>query len=154
MHIPIKVDYGVRALVDLASHEDDGPIIAADISKRMAIPEQFLAQVLHSLGRGGMVKSVRGPRGGHSLAVDAGDIRLSMVMAYLGSGETPVSCLGTDNVCVHMPACAQREVWKSVADAVYKILDSTTIADLVERTKTLREVHRIDSAQVLDVVTI
>ena len=47
MHVPIKVDYGVRALVDLAMHGQNGPVRAADIARRTMIPAPFLAQVLH-----------------------------------------------------------------------------------------------------------
>ena len=135
MHIPIKVDYGVRALVDLAMDTTDSPVRAADIARRTAIPEQFLAQVLHTLSRSGFVKSQRGPTGGHSLAIEATEIRLSEVVVALGGPDTPVGCLDDTNMCIHVPACAQREVWRSVADAVFKILNSTTIADLADRTR-------------------
>lgn len=134
MHIPIKVDYGVRALVHLAIYGKSGPMRASEIASRTNIPEQYLAQVLHSLGRNGIIKSVRGPQGGHSLGKEPAEIRLSKVMSCLGASETPVACLENMNSCIHVPACAQREVWRNVAEAVFKILDSTTIEDLVNRT--------------------
>ena len=62
MHIPMKVDYGVRALVDLALHAGDGPVRAADIASRTVIPEAYLAQVLHALNKSGFVSSHRGPQ--------------------------------------------------------------------------------------------
>ena len=143
MHIPIKVDYGVRALVDLGQHMDDGPVRATDIARRATIPEPYLAQVLHSLSKGGLVRSVRGPQGGHALAKEPSDIRLSMVMACLGGTETMVGCLDDAQLCIHVPACAQREVWRSVEQAVFSILDSTSIGDLVERTRAIKEGQRL-----------
>ena len=137
MHIPIRVDYGVRALVDLAVHSDEGHIRASEIAKRTAIPEPFLAQVLHALNKSDLVQSQRGPHGGHSLQMDPSEIRLSMVMACLGGTDTMVGCLDDSSMCVHVPACAQREVWRSVDEAIFNILDSTTIADLVERTRAI-----------------
>lgn len=134
MHIPIKVDYGVRALVDIAMHSDGRPVRASEIASRAMIPEPYLAQVLHALSKSGIVKSQRGPLGGHSLAKKPSEIRLSKIMATLGSSETPVACLDDINSCIHVPACAQREVWRNVAEAVFNILDSTTIEDLVKRT--------------------
>jgi Rrf2 family iron-sulfur cluster assembly transcriptional regulator len=133
MHIPIKVDYGVRALVDLALHADDQPIRASEIAGRTLIPEPYLAQVMHSLSKAGMVRSQRGPLGGHALAMAADDIRLSMVMDCLGSTENLVACLDNPASCIHVPLCAQKEVWQSVELAVFSILDSKTIADLVSR---------------------
>ena len=131
MYIPIKVDYGVRALVDLALNGADGPVRASEIARRTVIPEQYLAQVLHTLNKSGFTSSRRGPRGGHLLAMAPSDIRLSSVMMSLGGTETPVACLDDNTVCILSPACAQREVWRTVADAVFSILDATTIEDLV-----------------------
>ncbi len=139
MYIPIKVDYGVRALVDLALYGDRGPVRASEIAKRTVIPEPYLAQVLHTLNKSGFTNSQRGPRGGHFLAMEPSDIRLSSVMSSLGAMETPVACLTDNTICIHSPACAQREVWRSVAEAVFNILDSTTIEDLVNSTPIQRD---------------
>ena len=153
MHIPLKVDYGVRALVDLAMDTSESPVRAADIARRTAIPEQFLDQVLHTLSRRGFVKSQRGPAGGHTLATDASEIRLSEVVVALGGPNTPVGCLDDTNMCIHVPACAQREVWRSVADAVFQILNSTTIADLADRTKEIsKTIGRNPPAEPVDFV--
>ena len=134
MYIPIKVDYGVRALVDLALYGTEGPVRASEIAKRTVIPEQYLAQVLHTLNKSGFTGSHRGPRGGHFLAKEPSEIRLSSVMMSLGGTETPVACLADNTICIHSTACAQREVWRTVAEAVFNILDSTTIEDLVNST--------------------
>jgi Rrf2 family protein len=142
MRIPIRVDYGVRALVDLALHGDGAPIRATEVARRTAIPEPYLAQVLHTLNKSGMVRSQRGPQGGHTLALDPSEIRLSTVMAALGGSETLVTCLDDVSKCIHVPGCAQREVWKTVEETVYSILDSKSIADLVERTRAIESALR------------
>ena len=133
MQIPIKVDYGVRALVDLAIHRQNAPVRASEIASRTMIPEAYLAQVLHALGKAGLVKAQRGPRGGHALALDPEDIRLSEVIECLGVSENLVYCLDDTAICIHAPSCAQREVWREVEIAVYSILDSHTIGNLVDR---------------------
>ena len=139
MYIPIKVDYGVRALVDLALNGAEGPVRASEIAKRTVIPEQFLAQVLYTLNKSGFTGSHRGPRGGHFLAMSPSDIRLSSVMMSLGGTETPVACLADNTVCIHSTCCAQQDVWRSIAQAVYDILDATTIEDLVNSTLNQQE---------------
>ncbi len=135
MQIPLKVDYGVRALVDLAIHRQAAPLRASEIASRTMIPEAYLAQVLHALGKAGMVKAQRGPHGGHMLALDPEEIRLSEVMECLGAAENLVYCLDDSAVCIHAPSCAQREVWQEVELAVYRILDSRTIGYLVDRSE-------------------
>jgi len=137
MHIPIQVDYGVRALVDLATHQGEGSVRAAEIAGRQGIPEPYLARLLHALHKKGITTSQRGPQGGHSLAKNPSEIRMSMVMDYLGGTQALVSCLDDTGTCDQSPACGQRGIWKEVEEAIYKVLYQTSIADLVERSRDL-----------------
>ncbi len=132
MHIPMQVDYGVRALVDLAANGSDGPVRATDISKRQGIPEPYLAQVLHSLHKRGLTTTQRGPSGGHSLALEPSEISMGMIMDYLGGTQSMVGCLDEQGHCIQSPACSQRSVWLQVEKAMRSVLDSKSIADLVE----------------------
>jgi Rrf2 family protein len=106
------------------------------------IPAPYLAQVMHSLGQSGIVKSQRGPQGGHSLARDPYEVTLSAVLVALGGMDTPVACLGDTAACAHVPSCAQREVWRDVDEAVYQILDKVTVGQLVDRTRAIRAEQR------------
>ena len=136
MNVPIRVDYGVRALVDIALHSGGSNAVrSVDTSKRAVIPHPYLAQVLHSLSKAGIVKSVRGPKGGHLLAKEPHEIRLSTVMKCLDGSEMIVNCLGDVDFCVHVPGCSQRDVWKKIEDSIFNILDSVSVGDLVEKTK-------------------
>ncbi len=133
MYVPMQVDYGVRALVELAARREQGLVRASDIAKRQGIPESYLAHVLHSLQRHGLTTAQRGPQGGHSLAVEPGAITMGMVMRYLDGPQSLMSCLDDAGCCDHSPGCGQRSVWLDVEEAIWRVLDSTTIADLVER---------------------
>lgn len=133
MHVPMQVDYGVRALVELATRREQGLVRASDIAERQGIPESFLAHVLHSLQRHGLTVAQRGPQGGHGLAVEPGAITMGMVMRYLDGPQSLMSCLDDAGCCDRSPGCGQRNVWLDVEEAMWRVLDSTTIADLVER---------------------
>ena len=139
MHIPMQVDYGVRALVDLAAHQDKAPVRAIDIARRQHIPEPYLAQVLHSLQKHGLTRSQRGPQGGHSLATDPAAITMGMVMRYLGGPARLIGCLDDAGTCDQSPACGQRSVWGDVEEAIQSVLDSKNIAELVEHTRVLTQ---------------
>jgi len=134
MHIPMQVDYGVRALVDLAAHGGGGSVTASDIVHRQGIPEPYLAQVLHSLQKRGITRSQRGPHGGHSLAMDPAEITMGTVMRHLGGSQPLIGCLDDSGRCDQSPACGQRSVWREVERAVQSVLDATSIADLAEHT--------------------
>ena len=134
MRIPMKVDYGVRALVDLALQAEPGkPVRTADIAGRQNIPEPYLDQVLTTLNKFGFIRSRRGPQGGHVLAKAAADIMLSDVVATLEGRTAPLDCIDDASECKLAVGCAQREIWRDVEEAIHRVLTTTTVGDLAER---------------------
>ena len=137
MKVPMKVDYGVRALVDLALNYGEGPIQTAEIAYRQGIPEAYLDQLMTTLHKFGFIISRRGPQGGHRLAKDPDEITISMVMATLDGNSSPLDCLINPDDCVFSYSCAQQEVWKAVEEAIQNLLSSISLADLVQRQRGL-----------------
>ena len=68
MRVSSRADYGVRALFELALRAGQGPVHSKEIAARQEIPEAYLHQVLGALSRAGLIRSTRGPLGGHELA--------------------------------------------------------------------------------------
>ena len=145
MRVPMKVDYGVRALIDLAQYDGTGPVQAAHIAARQGIPEPYLDQLMAILSKSGFVRSRRGPQGGHMLARLPDDITLNMVMDTLEGTAAALDCLDAPSECSLSDTCAQRGVWHSVEEAVQSVLSSTTIGDLAHRQQQLgsRSVYQI-----------
>ncbi len=131
MRVPMKVDYGVRALVDLAANHGDRPIPASEIAARQNIPEAYLDQLLAALHRSGFVSSRRGPQGGHTLAKAPEEISLGEVVETLEGTVPPLDCIEEPSGCSLYSTCAQREVWQTVEQALVHLLASTSIGDLV-----------------------
>jgi Rrf2 family protein len=129
-----KGRYGVRAVFDIAFHNDGRPTQIKDISAREAIPARFLEQIFQDLKRAGLVGAKRGPRGGYHLARPARDIRLGDVVRAL---EGPIAIAGRTEDGKHaLPADG-----KDVTDTVFRELshriegcfDAVTIADMCRR---------------------
>jgi Rrf2 family protein len=134
MRIPMRVDYGVRALVDLALQvQGDRPVRTAEIAGRQAIPEAYLDQVLTTLNKFGFIRSRRGPRGGHVLARAAADISLNEVVETLEGRSAPLDCIEDASECSLAQACSQRDIWKDVEDAIREVLNTTSVGDLADR---------------------
>src|SRR5215204_1928569 len=130
MRISSRTDYGVRALFELALHYGEGPIQSREIAARQDVPEAYLHQVLSALSRGGLVKSTRGPTGGHTLALPPSDITLFDAMDIL-DGIDPKSHPhrpNQDNHPVHI-------VWHEVVHRTVDYLQSITLEDLVLRSR-------------------
>ncbi len=140
MRIPMKVDYGVRALVELAMHygEGQGQLQTSEIAAKQGIPEAYLDQLMTTLHKFGLVRSRRGPRGGHTLAADPATINLSMVMTTLEGNTSPLDCFTYPNDCMFSDSCAQQEVWRSVEESIQSLLSNTTLAHLAQRQSFLR----------------
>jgi Rrf2 family transcriptional regulator, cysteine metabolism repressor len=83
MRFSMKTEYGVRAILELAANTGKGSLQSAEIARRQAIPGPFLDQVLMTLRRAGMIRSTRGPHGGHALARRPEEIRLDEVVECL-----------------------------------------------------------------------
>jgi Rrf2 family transcriptional regulator, iron-sulfur cluster assembly transcription factor len=132
-----KGRYGVRALFDIAFHNDGRPTQIKDIAVREAIPARFLEQIFQDLKRAGLVGAKRGPRGGYHLARPAGDIRLGDVVRAL---EGPIAITGRTEETKRATA-AEGTDGQDVTDAVFRELshriegcfDAVTIADMCRR---------------------
>ncbi len=127
--------YGTRALLELAIHQGEGPILLRDIAKRQQISLQYLEHLISPLIAGGIVRSTRGARGGVSLARAPGEIRLSEVVRLLEGSIAPVECVDNPEACARSELCVTRDVWGELKQAIDGVLKSTTLKDLVERQK-------------------
>lgn len=132
MHISAKGDYGLRAVLDLALHDGQGPILRADIAARQNIPEAYLVQLLNLLRKAGVVHSIRGPKGGHLLLKRPDELTVGEVLAAL---EGPVSLLGRseDRKSRDEGTDVLKEVWEATEAAINDVLSSVTFADLCRK---------------------
>ena len=136
MWLSRKGDYGVRALIDLALHDGEGPVQRAGIADRQEIPESYLDHLMALLRRGGFVRSVRGPGGGHLLTRRPEEICLLHVIETLEGSVAPISCVEEGEECTHSCGlCAQRPVWEEIYQDMRRRLGAVSIADLAERTR-------------------
>lgn len=134
MRVSTRGDYGLRALVELAGHYGQGPLQSSEIALRRHVPEQYLDQLLTTLRKAGFVRSIRGPGGGHELTRDPKSICVRHVVEALEGSISPVGWLDEPpETTDHPHQCGQREVWERIRDATREILESYTVADLLER---------------------
>jgi Rrf2 family protein len=135
MKISTKGRYGTRTLVDLALHEEEGPVQLKDIAERQQISLHYLEHLVGPLIAAGIIRSVRGARGGIWLAKRPNEIKLSEIVNILEGSLCIVDCLDNPESCGRYEYCAAREIWCELEDAMNDILESTTLRDLVERQK-------------------
>ena len=133
MKISTRGRYGTRMLVDLALHEGEGPVQLKDIAGRQGISLQYLEHLVGPLIAAGIIRSVRGARGGVLLRKRPEEIRLSEVVNALEGSLCVVDCLNNPESCTRYEFCSVREIWYNLKDAMNGILESTTLQGLVEK---------------------
>ena len=134
MRVSTRSDYGLRALIELAGHHGEGPLQSSEIALRRHIPEQYLDQLLTTLRKAGYIRSLRGPSGGHELVRDPQQITVREVIESLEGSLAPVAWLDEPaDQTDHPHECGQREIWERVRKSNQEILESYSVADLLER---------------------
>jgi len=135
MKLSTRARYGIRALLDLAGNSEQGPVSLKDIAERQAISMSYLEHLINPLVSGGVIRTVRGSKGGIVLSKPAAKITLSEVVELLEGSTAPVECVDSPENCQRSEECVTRGIWKEVKDAIDHVLKSTTLQDLVERQK-------------------
>jgi Rrf2 family cysteine metabolism transcriptional repressor len=133
MKISTKGRYATRAMLDLAQHYGKTPVLLRDISARQGISLRYLEQIISSLIAAKIVTSTRGPKGGIMLARPPRKVRLLDIIQVMEGPIAPVDCVENPGLCTRAPSCVVRDVWTDLAKAMYGVLESTTLQDLVER---------------------
>lgn len=135
MKLSTRSRYGVRAIFDLAFHSRGKPVQIRDISDRQGISPRYLEQIFQKLKKAGLVKSIRGPRGGYYLTRPAEKIRLHEIVGAIGESIDPVFCCGRSpgrKRCKREKYCVARLVWQDLGRAILSTLESVTIAQMCQ----------------------
>lgn len=130
MRLSARGKYGLYAMYYLAVHQLEGPQSLQHIAS-MNIPRQYLEQLLGKLRRAGLVKTVRGARGGYMLAKPAHETTLLDIMNAM---EGPVSfceCITNDSICEQSNGCGVRRVWGQITDGINRQFSGITLENML-----------------------
>ena len=133
MKLSTRGRYAARALLDLALVEGNGPTSLKDIAARQDVSPKYLDQILSQLRNAGIVRAMRGSKGGFSLAVDPKDLRLLDIISVMEGQTAIVDCVAESDICDRSATCVTRDVWAEVSEAIDGVLGGITLADLVTR---------------------
>ena len=135
MKLSTRGRYGVRTLLDLALHQDEGLVLLKDVARRQEFSLPYLEHLIAPLIAGGLVKSTRGAGGGVSLIKRPEEINLGEAVQLLEGSIAPVDCVSNPESCHRSYFCVARDVWVEMEEAMSHVLYSTTLQDLVDRQK-------------------
>ena len=136
MKLSTRGRYGTRMMLDLAQHFDKGPVQIGDIAKRQDISVKYLEQLIIPLKKANYIKSVRGPRGGHLLAVSPEKVTVGEIVRILEGGIDLTDCVGNPDLCSRSDQCVTRKIWAEATQAMFDKLNAVTLAQMIEMAKT------------------
>ena len=141
MKISKKTRYGLRAMIEIASVFGEETLSAKNISKYQDIPLQYLEQILNRLKKEGLLKTIRGPKGGYILAKDPTKIKISNIVEILESkdGLTESKNSSKEVLSERVELSLTEKFWERLDKIIKKELTSTNLKDLCP--KNPRQVH-------------
>jgi Rrf2 family protein len=140
MQISTRGRYGLRAMVDLELYGTDEHVALKSIAERQNISENYLEQLFSALRKGGLVKSMKGSQGGYVFAnppsrITVGDV-LRLLEGKLFSAPEDQQNESSNGLIEY---CLAKYIWEKIDACICNIVDSITLADLVEFYKTTKD---------------
>jgi Rrf2 family transcriptional regulator, cysteine metabolism repressor len=141
MSISTRGRYGLRALLEIAQNHGNEPINIRDISKSQKISMSYLEQILHRLKKAGLIRSIRGAKGGYLLAKESNQITIKDIVKVL-DGPIGVAYCDFPNLreksCIGPKVCASSILWKRLELTIDDFLSKVTLADLKDEPSSLK----------------
>ena len=138
MRLTTKGRYAVTAVLDLALHQDMGPVSLAAISERQHISLSYLEQLFAKLRRNNIVSSTRGPGGGYKLTNDVDDVSVSDIILAVDESCKVVDCSDSDG-CHGGYQCLTHDLWQELSNEIRTFLDGITLSEIMSK-ETVHEV--------------
>ncbi|HPP06812.1 MAG TPA: Rrf2 family transcriptional regulator [Syntrophorhabdaceae bacterium] len=137
MKISTKGRYGLRSMIDLAINSaNNTPVFISDIAKRQNLSEKYLEHIFSALQKAGLVRAIRGRRGGYLLQKRPEEITLNEIIQALEGKISLVECVSDPNICPMAKRCVTRDLWHDLSGKIKEYLNGHSLHDLMEMQKT------------------
>ncbi len=137
MKISTKSRYGSRAVLEIALNRNGEKLTRKQISQNQEIPSSYLENILISLKANGIIRTIRGPKGGYELAMEPENITIFRLVEILEGTSDQIPCLDDKSKCTRTSICVTRDVWENLQRIQENFLKGITIKDLVDQTQKL-----------------
>ncbi|MBW2147363.1 MAG: Rrf2 family transcriptional regulator [Deltaproteobacteria bacterium] len=133
MQISCRGRYATRALIELALHHGKAPLPLSSIAQNQDISKKYLQQLMGILKRAGLVRVVKGKKGGFLLAQHPSKITLANILYPVEGEMSIVDCVSDRTLCYRSPECIAHQTWLGLSEAIKRHLESITLADMIKK---------------------
>ncbi|MFH1728614.1 MAG: Rrf2 family transcriptional regulator [Pseudomonadota bacterium] len=131
MKISTKGRYGARAMIEIASANNEKPTTLLEISHNQEISKKYLHFILTRLKTAGLIKTVKGRTGGYLLAKKASEITLRDILIALEGELKVVDCIKKKQLCHRHKNCATRQIWQKLEKNIFDCLSNITLEQML-----------------------
>ena len=146
MQVSRTLDYAVRSLIYMGNHEVPR-MSMKEISEAQHIPQNYLAKIMRRMVERGLIRSMVGPEGGYFLRRDPKDINLRDIYEADEGELRVIDCMDQDEVCALYESCTQLPVWDKLQVSMIKLLEKTSLEDLLTESSENTELLKGEEAQ-------
>ena len=132
MKLSTRGRYGLRAMLELSLHHDDKPTSIRIIAQNQEISVRYLENIMTVMVTAGMAKSMRGKKGGFTLAKAPENIKASEIIQLLEGSLAPVACVDDPSLCTRTAECVTHDIWGKMKRSMLEVLEAITLADMVK----------------------
>jgi Rrf2 family iron-sulfur cluster assembly transcriptional regulator len=134
MRLTTKGRYGVRAVINLAAAVNGHPVSISKIAAKEGISPEFLEQIFFKLKKSGLIRSLRGPKGGFLLDKDPALISIKDILDAVGEPVFPTPCTNKDakQACIRQDQCSITQTWQNFSDLIEDFLSGVTLKELIK----------------------
>ena len=133
MRLSTKGRYGVRLMIDLSACKNGNPGVLKNIAERQGVSEKYLWKMIPPLKSAGLIKSLRGTKGGYVLSKPPAEISLKELLSVLEGPLSLAECVDTPSVCKRSDFCVTRDIWKEMSEKIYQMFDSVKLKDMATK---------------------
>jgi len=133
MRLSTRGEYSSLLMMELAINYGKGPLLLKDIGKAQDISLKYLGQLIIPLKVAGLIKSIRGSRGGYFIARPPDKITIAEILESSEGSLYIVDCIESPEICYKSKDCIAREIWQEASEAFLKVVKSITLKDMVNR---------------------
>src|SRR3990172_5462998 len=132
LRLSTKSQYGVRAMFEIANGYPSGPVTIKEIAEKQSVSIPYLEQILNTLRKAGIIKSVKGPGGGYVLNTEPDKVSIGAILRELDGPVAITSFLDPKEGCMRIDGCVTHLLWKSLGEKIEAFLDNMTLQDLLK----------------------
>jgi Rrf2 family transcriptional regulator, cysteine metabolism repressor len=116
--VSTKGRYGLRSMIELACHYEEGPVLRETVAKNQEISKKYIHNLFTVLKHGGLIRSVRGKKGGYALSRHPSEILISEIIETLEGPIMLVDCVGNRKICRRSPNCLTIKLWEELGTLI------------------------------------